>query len=89
MPKSEAMVTVNAPIEKVFDTIADQEKVAQYSSSSVLTGIKGKPDEPGSYADFDYYILGMTFHARITASEIDKPRNLIQEMFGTMPGIWT
>jgi len=30
MPKSEASVTINAPIEKVFDAIANQKKAAQY-----------------------------------------------------------
>jgi len=30
MPKSEASVIVNAPIEKIFDAIADQEKAVQY-----------------------------------------------------------
>ena len=30
----------------------------------------------------------MTFHARITVSEVDKPYGLTQEMFGAMPCKW-
>ena len=89
MSKSEGTITINAPIEKVFDAISDPEKVTQYASSSVLTGAEGKPDELGSYAEFDYHVVGMKFHARMTVSEVDKPHRLVQEMSGAMPGKWT
>jgi uncharacterized protein YndB with AHSA1/START domain len=89
MPKSEASVTISAPIEKIFDAIADPEKVAQYANSSLLIDTKGKPDELGSYAEYDYHVLGVKFHAKITVSEVDKPRKLVQEMSGAMPGKWT
>ena len=89
MPISKAYVVINSPIEKVFDAIADPEKMTQYASSSVLTGSSGNPDEIGSYAEFDYHVLGMTFHARMTVTEVEKPGKLIQEMSGAMPGKWT
>ena len=88
MPKSEASATINAPMEKVFDSIADPQKMAQYASSSVLTDINGKPDELGSYAKWDYNVVGMKFHAKTIVSEVDKPRKLVQEMSGAMPGKW-
>ena len=88
MPKSEASATINAPMEKVFDSIADTQKMAQYASSSVLTDINGKPDELGSYAEWDYNVVGMKFHAKTIVSEVDKPRKLVQEMSGAMPGKW-
>ena len=88
MPKSEASVTINAPIEKVFDAAADPEKMAQYVSSGVLTDTKGKPDELGSYSEWIYPVAGMKIHAKMTVSEVDKPRRLVQEMSGTMPGKW-
>ena len=31
MPRAEASVTINAPIDKVFDAIADPEKQVQYA----------------------------------------------------------
>ena len=88
MPKSEASIAINAPIETVFDVVADPGKMAQYATSSVLTESKGKPDEVGSYSEFDYHVMGMTFHARMTVSEVDKPYRLVQEMSGSMPGKW-
>ena len=88
MPKSEASIAINAPIETVFNVVADPEKMAQYATSSVLTESNGKPDEVRSYSEFDYHVMGMTFHARMTVSEVDKPRSLIQEMSGAMPGKW-
>ena len=88
MPKSEASVTINAPIEKVFDAIADQEKAAQYYPAAELISVKGKPDEPGSSAELEYHVAGMKIHAKITVSEVDKPLKLVYEMSGAMPGKW-
>ncbi len=90
MPKSEGSVTIDAPMEEIFDAVADQEKAAQYHASGVLTAVNGKPDEVGSSADFDYrVVVGMTVHAKLTVLEVDKPRRLVLEMSGTMPGRWT
>jgi len=88
MPKSEASVTINAPIEKVFDAIADQEKAVQYYPAAVLIAVNGKPDELGSSAELEYHVAGMKIHAKITVSEVDKPRKLVYEMSGAMPGKW-
>ena len=88
MPKSEGSVTVNASIEKVFDAVADPEKVAQITTTAVLTGTKGKPDELGSYSEWTYPVAGMKVRGKMTVSEVDKPRLLVQEMSGTMPGKW-
>jgi carbon monoxide dehydrogenase subunit G len=89
MPKSEASVKINSTIEKVFDTVADPEKMSEYASSSVLTNAKGEPGEPGSYAEYDYHVMGMKFPTKMTVSEVDKPSKLVQEMSGAMPGKWT
>lgn len=89
MPRAESSVTINAPIEKVFDAIADQEKAAQYSTGAVLTDVKGNPDEQGSSAEFEYHVVGMKFHVKLTVLEVDKPRRLVQEMGGAFPGKWT
>jgi len=88
MSKSEGSVTINASIEKVFDAIADPEKIAR-TSSGILAGANGKPDEPGSYAEWVYPVAGMKIHARTTVSEVNKPNRLVQAMSGTMPGTWT
>ncbi len=88
MPKSEASVTINAPIEKVFDAIADQEKAVQYYPAAVLIAVNGKPAELGSSAELEYHVAGMKIHAKITVSEVDKPLKLVYEMSGAMPGKW-
>jgi coenzyme Q-binding protein COQ10 len=83
MPKSEGSVTINAPIEKVFDAAANPEIIAQISSGS-LVGTEGKNGELGSYADWQYLKL----RSRTTVSEAIKPNKLVQEMTGGMPGRW-
>jgi len=89
MSKSEASVTINAPIEKIFDAVADQEKAIQYYPAAVLTSVKGKPDELGSSAELVYHVAGMKIPSKITVSEVDKPHKLVHELSGAMPGKWT
>ena len=89
MPKSEASVIINAPIEKIFDAIADQEKAVQYYPAAVLIDVKGKPDELGSSAELVYHIAGIKIPSTITVSEVDKPRKLVHQLSGAMPGKWT
>lgn len=83
MPKTEVSVIINAPIEKVFDAIADPEVIAQKSAAK-LVGTKGKHGELGSYADWEYLKL----RSRTTVSEVDKPHKLVHTMTGGMPGKW-
>ncbi len=88
MPKSEGSVSINAPIEKVFDAATNPQKMDQYISTAELVNTKGKPDEPGSYSEWIYPVAGMKIRGKNTVSEVDKPRRLIQEMSGTMTGKW-
>ncbi|MBN2076108.1 MAG: SRPBCC family protein [Dehalococcoidales bacterium] len=88
MGKSEAPISINTPIEKVFDAVANPEKMAEYSNASVLLEVKGNPGELGSSADWEYNVAGMKFHATTTVSLVKKPKKLIQEMAGAMPGRW-
>ena len=83
MAKSEGSVSINAPIEKVFDAIADPEVIAQKSAAKLIA-TKGTNGEVGSYADWKY----LKFQSRTTVTEVDKPDKLIQEMTGGMPGKW-
>ncbi len=83
MPKSEGSVSINAPIEKVFDAVANPEIISQISSGTVV-GTKGKYGELGSYADWEYLKL----RSRTTVSEVNRPYKLVEEMTGVMPGKW-
>jgi uncharacterized membrane protein len=88
MGKSEASVTINTSIEKTFDAVADPKKMAEYSNASVLTEEKGNPGELGSSAIWEYNVAGMKFHATTTVSVVTRPKKMIQEMSGAMPGRW-
>jgi len=88
MSKTEVSVIINAPIEKVFDAAADPEKMAKYISTASLAKTEGKPDELGSYSEWIYPVAGMKVRGKMIVSEVDKPRRLVHEMSGTMPGKW-
>ena len=89
MPISAATISINAPIEKIFNAVSDPKKVNQYAPAGVATDVVGNPEELGSYADYDYRLAGMTFHARATVIEVDKPNKIVHELSGAMPGKWT
>jgi ribosome-associated toxin RatA of RatAB toxin-antitoxin module len=86
MPTAKASVTINAPIERIFDVVADSEKATQYSPISEVTNIKGKPGEIGSSADYSYHVLGMKFTEHETVIEVQKHRKLVTRMAGGIPG---
>jgi carbon monoxide dehydrogenase subunit G len=83
MSKSEGSITISAPIEKIFDAIANPDVVAQISNGTLI-GTKGKNGELGSYADWEYLKL----RSRATVSEVNKPSKMVEEMTGPMPGKW-
>jgi carbon monoxide dehydrogenase subunit G len=87
MPKSKGSVTINMPLEQVFYTIINPEKMAHVFFSTVAD-IKGKSGELGSYVIWVYPVAGMKIRAKTTVSEVEKPRKLVQEMSGTMSGKW-
>jgi uncharacterized membrane protein len=83
MPKSEGTTTINAPIENVFNAVADPQIIAQISSGTLVRTV-GKNGELGSYANWEYLKL----RSRTTVSEVNQPYKLVQEMTGAMPGRW-
>ncbi len=86
MPRAEASVTINAPIEKVFDVIADYGQLAQYAPVSEVTNIKGNPGEKGSSADYTYHVLGIKFTMHTTMLEAERPRKVTTEETGGLSG---
>jgi len=84
MSKTEVSVNINAPIEKIFDAVANPEVIAQTSSGKIV-GTGGNNGELGNYADWEYLKL----RSRTTVSEVDKPHKLVNTMTGGMPGKWT
>jgi carbon monoxide dehydrogenase subunit G len=84
MSKSEGSVTINAPIEKVFDAITNSKILGKISPSGILVGTNGKNGELGSYADWEYLKL----RSRTTVSEVNRPYKLVHDMTGTMSGKW-
>ena len=89
MPKSEASISITAPIEEVFNAVADQEKAAQWYPAAKLISTKGKPDELESSAELDYLILGMKIRSAITVIEVNKPNKIVHRLSGMTPGQWT
>ncbi len=86
MPRGEASVTINAPIEKIFDVIADYGQMAHYAPISEVTNIKGNPGEKGSSADYTYHVLGIKFTMHTTVLEAERPRKVTTEETGGLSG---
>lgn len=83
MPKTEVSVNIDAPVENVFDAIANPEVITQKSAGK-LVETKGSNGELGSYAVWEYLKL----RSRTTVTEVEKPYKLIHTMTGGMPGKW-
>ena len=87
MPRGEASVTINAPIEKVFDVVVDPERGSQWASGvSDVINIQGNPGEIGSSSTLIYHVLGIKTTNTFTVSKVEKPRTILYEISGTFPG---
>jgi uncharacterized protein YndB with AHSA1/START domain len=89
MPKAESSVTINAPIEKVWEALVDPEKQVQYAPIAGVSNIKGKPGEKGSSADFEYHLLGLKLTEHDTVVEVEKPTKVVSQAEGSIPSTFT
>ena len=90
----ETSVLINAPADKVFDTMVNPKGIPKWAPIASVSNIKGNAGEIGSSADYtlaDYKLLFFRVNVTqtMTVLEVDKPSKIIYEMAGGFPGKWT
>ena len=89
MPIVETSILIDAPVDKIFDTMVDPEGIPKWAPIESVSNIRGSPGEIGSSADYTLRAFGIKLKQTMTVMQVDKPYNIVYEMSGGFPGKWT
>jgi len=89
MPKVETSILINAPVNKIFDTMVEPMGIPKWAPISSVSNIKGNAGEVGSSADYAISLFGAKLKQTMTVLEVDKPYKIVYEMAGGFSGKWT
>jgi ribosome-associated toxin RatA of RatAB toxin-antitoxin module len=89
MPIVKTSILINAPADKIFDTMADPEGIPKWAPIESVSNITGSPGEMGSSADYTLRVFGIKLKQTMTVLQVDKPYNIVYKMAGGFPGKWT
>jgi ligand-binding SRPBCC domain-containing protein len=89
MPIVKTSLLINAPADKIFDTMVDPEGIPKRAPIDSVSNIKGSPGEIGSAANYTLRVFGIKLKQIMTVLQVDKPYNIVYEMAGGFPEKWT
>ncbi len=82
-------ITINAPVEKVFDLALDVGKFWPCSPEVALRDVELMPDGVGTKASIWTHGLGVHFEGRIEYTEVVRPERIVaQVVFGPEKPVW-
>jgi ribosome-associated toxin RatA of RatAB toxin-antitoxin module len=89
MPKIERSITINAPVAKVFEYIADPKLTPEWLPGMIETkDIKQTEDGVGSSHNWIYKMSGMTFEGKNITDEFIKDKKIIIRSEGSIKTLW-
>ena len=89
MPKIERSITINAPIAKVFEYIADPKLTPEWLPGMVETkDIKQTEEGVGSTHNWIYKMSGMTFEGKNITDEFIKDKKIVIRSEGSIKTLW-
>lgn len=90
MPKVERSVTVNAPVKKVFDYIANPEHQPEWLPGSVeVKDINLTDERVGSTFKFVYKLAGIRLEGEDTTEEFIPNKRIVTRSKGGIESSWT
>lgn len=82
-------ITINAPVDKVFDLAMDVGKFWACSPDVALRDVQLKPDGVGTSAEIWTHGLGVHFQGHIEYTEVTPPEKIVaQVVFGPEKPVW-
>lgn len=89
MPKIERSITINAPVSKVFEYIADPKLTPEWLPGMIETkDIKQTEDGVGSTHNWIYKMSGMTFEGKNITDEFIKDKKIVIRSEGSIKTLW-
>jgi len=90
MPKIERSVTINAPVKKIFDYIADPKLQVEWLPGMIeVKDIKSTKEVVGSTYKFSYKVAGMRFEGEDIVEEYIPNKKMVTRSKGGIESSWT
>ena len=90
MEKVERSVTVDAPVEKVFDYIVDPSNGPEFITSTLeVNDVTRTEQGVGTHYRWTYKLAGMRMEGESTFTECVPNKRLVSESKGGIPSTWT
>jgi len=90
MPKIERSVTINAPVKKIFDYIADPKLQVEWLPGMIeVKDIKQTEEGVGSTYKFSYKVAGMRFEGEDIVEEYIPNKKMVTRSKGGIESSWT
>jgi len=89
MPKVERSITINAPVKKVFDYIADPKLTPEWLPGMVeVKDINQTEEGVGSTHNWVYKMAGMTFKGKNITDEFVQDKKIVIRSEGSIKTLW-
>jgi ribosome-associated toxin RatA of RatAB toxin-antitoxin module len=89
MPKIERSITINAPVSKVFDYIADPKLTPEWLPGMIETkDINQTEDGIGSTHNWVYKMSGMSFEGKNITDEFIQDKKIVTRSEGSIKTLW-
>jgi len=89
MVKVERSIVLNAPVEKVFDYMADPQSNVEFIPGMIeVRDIQETPDHIGMHFHWTYKMAGIKFDGESTVLEWEKCRRVVTESKGGIRSKW-
>ncbi len=89
MPKIERSITINAPVKKVFDYIADPKLTPEWLPGMVeVTDINQTEEGVGSTHNWAYKMSGMSFKGKNITDEYIPEKKIVIRSEGSIKTLW-
>ena len=83
-------IDIDAPAERVFETLADPKRLPEYVPGVIsVENIRQTEQHLGGSFHVTYAVLGLHSPMTFTATEYEHPTKLTMRFEGGMKGIWT
>ena len=90
MPKIERSITINAPVKKIFDYIADPKLQVEWLPGMIeVKDIKSTKEVVGSTYKFSYKVAGMRFEGEDIVEEYIPNKKMVTRSKGGIESSWT
>jgi len=89
MPKIDRSITINAPVKKVFEYIADPKLTPEWLPGMIETkDINQTEDGVGSTHNWVYKMSGMTFEGKNITDEFIQDKKIVIRSEGSIKTLW-